>query len=84
VFEMAIREGDFEVQLALEIAGLCETYGVLPRAGGLLDQDSYHVYMMRAVQSAKQKRQEREQTEREVKGHGNGHAGNAPRPPRAR
>lgn len=33
---------------AIEIAGLCKELGVLPRAGGLLDQDWYHVRLLKA------------------------------------
>lgn len=42
------REPDEEVLLALELAELCQGLGVLPRAGGLLDQDYYHVVLLKA------------------------------------
>lgn len=32
--------------MAVEMTTLCRELGVLPRAGGLLEQDSYHVWLM--------------------------------------
>lgn len=40
---------------------LCKQLHVLPRAGGLLDQDSFHVYGMNLVLAALNERQELEQ-----------------------
>jgi hypothetical protein len=42
------READPEVILAMELAELCQGLGVLPRTGGLLDQDYYHIVLLRA------------------------------------
>lgn len=35
------------------MAYLCETLGCLPRPGGLLDQDSYHIYLIHSVLAAR-------------------------------
>jgi hypothetical protein len=35
--------------MAIELANLCETLHVLPGPGGLLDQDSYHIYLISTV-----------------------------------
>jgi hypothetical protein len=37
---------DPEVQMAVNMTVLCRDLGVLPQAGGLLDQDSYHVWLI--------------------------------------
>lgn len=42
------REPDDEVALAIELTELCEALNVLPRAGGILDQDYYHIILLRA------------------------------------
>lgn len=33
--------------MAVEMTVLCRDLGVLPGPGGLLDQDAYHVYLLR-------------------------------------
>jgi hypothetical protein len=40
------RPADREVQMAIEMTLLCRDLGVLPQAGGLLDQDAYHVWLL--------------------------------------
>jgi hypothetical protein len=40
------RPPDEEVQIAIDMTVLCRDLHVLPKAGGLLDQDSYHVYLI--------------------------------------
>lgn len=52
--------------MAIELTGLCQSLGVLPRGGGLLDQDSYHVYMMQCVLSAQAEKANRDQAAQEV------------------
>lgn len=47
------RRPDDEVRLAVELTDMCETFGVLPRAGGLLDQDYYYIVLMYAVLRAR-------------------------------
>jgi hypothetical protein len=42
------REPDLETSLAIDIAALCKEYRVLPKAGGLLDQDPYYVLVLKA------------------------------------
>lgn len=54
------REPDDEVNLAVEIAGLCKALGVLPRSGGLLDQDWYHVALIRGALRAFDIKEERD------------------------
>jgi hypothetical protein len=43
------REPDPDVAMAIELTAMCETFNCLPRAGGLMDQDPLHIYMMREV-----------------------------------
>jgi hypothetical protein len=47
------------VATAIDITTLCRELHVLPRPGGLLDQDSYHVWLIQetlAVLSEKEKK----------------------------
>ena len=44
---MLNAEADAEVELAADLAYFAKVCKVLPRAGGLLDQDYYHVLLMR-------------------------------------
>lgn len=39
---------DDEAALAIELASMCKTLRVLPREGGLLDQDAYQYYLLKA------------------------------------
>jgi hypothetical protein len=39
---------------------LCKVLGALPKAGGILDQDSYHIWLLNTVYAA--------QTEAETRG----------------
>lgn len=43
---MATKPPDEEVAMAVEMTVLCRDLGVLPKAGGLLDQDAYHVWLI--------------------------------------
>ena len=47
---------------------LCQEFHVLPNAGGLLDQDSYHVWLMANVIEADRERDEREQKQNKIQG----------------
>lgn len=42
-------EPDEEVSLAIELGQMCQDLAVLPRAGGLFDQDYYHVILIRSA-----------------------------------
>lgn len=56
----------------IEMTNLCEAFGVLPRSGGILDQDSYLVWGMTLVLNAKVERQklEEERAKKEGRRHG--------------
>lgn len=43
------RDPDEEVSFAVDMTSLCKALGVLPRSGGLLDQDWYHIALMKAA-----------------------------------
>jgi hypothetical protein len=47
---------DDDVAYAVYITQLCQELHCLPSAGGLLDQDSYHVWMMGKVIDAQNER----------------------------
>lgn len=53
--------------MAIEMTSLCRQLRVLPQAGGLLDQDSYHVWLLQetlAVMNEKERLDiERQQAE---------------------
>jgi hypothetical protein len=40
------RPPDEEVARAIDMTVLCRDLGVLPGSGGLLEQDSYHVWLL--------------------------------------
>lgn len=42
-----IKEDQHELGQFIDLLGLCRSLGVLPQAGGLLDQDSYFVFLLR-------------------------------------
>lgn len=42
-----------DVLQAIEMTDMCEAFHVLPRTGGLLDQDYYHIQVMHAVLRAR-------------------------------
>jgi hypothetical protein len=54
------REPDEEAALAIDLAVLCSELHVLPRAGGVLDQDPYELYLLRAGLSGLNKKVARE------------------------
>lgn len=54
------RDPDPDVAAAMEITALCDTFHTLPRSGGLFDQDSLLVHMMREVLTAQREKAEME------------------------
>lgn len=54
------RKPDAVVAQAITMTNLCQALHVLPQAGGLLDQDALHVYMIECVLSAQNERAEME------------------------
>lgn len=61
------RKPDAVVAQAITMTNLCQALHVLPRAGGLFDQDALHVYMIECVLSAQNERAEMEH-KKQVKG----------------
>lgn len=49
---------DQDVADAITLTNLCQALHTLPRAGGLLDQDSYHVWLIEQVLNAQAERAE--------------------------
>ena len=52
------RPADPEVVMVVNMVRMCQKMNTLPTAGGLLDQDSYFVYLLNVVLAADEKRQE--------------------------
>lgn len=46
------REPEEDVAQAIEMTRLCQALHCLPDEGGLLNQDSYHVWLMQQVLAA--------------------------------
>lgn len=61
------RKPDFEVAQILSIVRMCQSLNVLPGAGGLLDQDSYFVFLLEQVMIADQEKQELDRSRQEAK-----------------
>jgi len=57
------RQPDEEVALAIRLTTMCRTLHCLPRPGGLLDQDWYHVALIEAGLYAMGKTAERDNKE---------------------
>ena len=55
------RKADDEVLQILSLVRLCQAMRVLPQPGGLLDQDSYFVFVLQNVLIADAKRAELDQ-----------------------
>jgi hypothetical protein len=53
----------------MELTYLCRKLGVLPKAGGLLDQDPYHVSLIKAVLVATDEANRREMEKAKNKSH---------------
>lgn len=51
---------DDEAMELVQMAQVCRAYRVLPRAGGLLDQDALFVYILAAYDKAVREREARE------------------------
>lgn len=61
------RKMDFEVAGIVRLVRLCQSLSVLPQPGGLLDQDSYFVFLLEHVLLADQRRQELDNAKAKVK-----------------
>jgi hypothetical protein len=57
---LSTKPPDKEVAMAVEMTVLCRDLGVLPRAGGLLDQDSYHVWLMQQTLTVLNEKEQKE------------------------
>jgi len=49
---------EVQANMFLEIFGMCQNLNVLPRNGGLLDQDGFYVYLMKHAIMAQAERAE--------------------------
>lgn len=49
---------DADVADAIRLTVMCQEFHVLPNVGGLLDQDSYHVWLMEKVVTAQREKEE--------------------------
>ena len=47
---------------------LCQEFHVLPNAGGLLDQDSYHIWLMANVIEADREKEAQEDKRNKIQG----------------
>jgi len=61
------RQADDDVLLALDLAMLGKQLKVLPRSGGLLDQDYYHILLLKAGLQAMAKKEKRDIEEAKAK-----------------
>lgn len=57
------READEEVALSIRLTSMCRTLHCLPRPGGLLDQDWYHVALIEAGLYAMARKAEKDNKE---------------------
>lgn len=53
-----MKDDQYELGQFMDLYGLCRKLKVLPQAGGLLDQDSYYVFLMRHALACEQERDE--------------------------
>lgn len=60
------RPPDTVVAQAITVTNLCQALHVLPRAGGLYDQDARDIYMISCVLSAQHEKAELDSKRREV------------------
>lgn len=58
---------DRETAMMIEITDFCQRLHVLPRSGGLLDQDSYLIWGIGLVMSAREQRRQLEEQQEERK-----------------
>jgi hypothetical protein len=68
VNDMSRHEFFSEVNFAMELYNFCKTFHVLPKPGGLFEQDAYHMELLDAVISAVGKKTDREMAEAKRKG----------------
>lgn len=61
------REPDEEAALAIQLAVLCRELHVLPRAGGVLDQDPYELKLLQAGLMGLSKKDQKEAANRAAK-----------------
>jgi hypothetical protein len=61
------RKPDDEVSAILGLIRTCQSMGCLPLAGGLLDQDSYFVFLLQVVLVCDMEREKIEQAKVKVK-----------------
>jgi hypothetical protein len=64
---MMNRPADREVAMAIDMTILCRELGALPGPGGLLDQDSYHVWLLQETIQAMNKKEKRDMDQAEAK-----------------
>jgi hypothetical protein len=67
---MPKRDGtgkDPEVIEAITFVRLCQEFRTLPRTGGILDQDSYHVWLIEHVLQAQNEKQQLEEHKNKAK-----------------
>jgi hypothetical protein len=62
------RPQDVEVREIVNIVRMCQGLQALPRAGGLLDQDSYFVYLLSVVLSADAEKEKMEESRARLRG----------------
>lgn len=54
------EKAEDDVIEAINLTRMCDAYGTLPRAGGVLDQDSYHIWLIEQVHRADKIKWDRE------------------------
>ncbi len=59
------KSPDEDVRLALELTNLCKSFHSLPRPGGILDQDFYHIALLSAGLYGMNKLEEKKRIEAE-------------------
>lgn len=64
---------DGETAFAIELAALCKTLRQLPKPGGILDQDSYYMLLIKLALEAFNEKDEREIAEAKAKAKTSGH-----------
>lgn len=62
------READLEVLQAIDLVRLCQATSTLPLPGGLLDQDSYFVFLLKTILKADEEKQQLERARSKLKG----------------
>jgi hypothetical protein len=70
------REPDDETAAAINLTILCQKFKQLPRPGGVLDQDAYHVHLLQTVLQVIEEKREMEEKRSKAR------RGNIPTKPR--